>query len=527
MDIVEAPQWIIDACKKPREKETLEASIELDTDAAAARAIAYLKDSAPQAIEGEGGNQTTYQVAARVKDFGISEAFCLDLLLENWNEDRALPPWQPDDLERIVANAYRYGTATIGKFDASLEFEPYEMPASPAPTPVDDPWPSPEPARRRAPEDIPARQWVVDGMLARRFLTGLVAPSGAGKTQWLAQLLLSIATGRSDLAHAKVRERCAVWCWNQEDDLDELDRRIAAAKIHFGIEWDQVTTPLYINSGVDRALLLVGRDKNGLLRRTKHVDRIITHIVDKQIGVLVIDPLVEFHEAEENNNVEMRLVAATLRYIATKANCAVMLGHHTKKPDNARSDGFVGNADSARGASSLQGVTRLMLTLYAMSPTDAKKCGVREDERYRYIRLDGAKSNLSLAEGGAKPMWFQRVEAQLGFEGEKVGALAPVDLARSRVERELAEPPAEVADLLPAIADAVGPREDGMRWSAIAENVSRLTGLADRTLKRRIGEMGDGPHKLADGRKIRFLNRGENSGRASFVVKVETPEWMR
>lgn len=507
MDIAEAPQWLIDLCGKPRDKSTLATQIELDTDAAAKAAISYLAD-APYAIEGEGGNHTTYTVAARVKDFGVSEALALDLLLEFYNETRAIPPWTADDLERIVSNAYRYGTAPVGKMTAEAEgFEPY-VPDIAKPISTDD-WPSPALMRWQDPVDIPKRQWIADGVLAKTYLTGLVAPSGAGKTQYLAQLLLSVTTGRSDIAHTTIRESCPVWCWNQEDDLDELDRRMASSRIHFGIEQSDLRHPIYLNSGVDKALLLVRREADGRLKRTPEVSRIIEHIIHKRIGVLVIDPLVEFHEADENNNVEMRIVAATLRHIAAKANCAVMLGHHTRKPANARSDGFVGDADSARGASSLQGVTRIMLTLYSMSPADAKAHGVSPDDRHRYIRLDGAKSNLSLAASGARPMWLERVEAQLGFEGEKVGALAPVDLAKTRVMQERRPEPEGIAEdqmgdangLAHAIVKAMGDASTAS-GTDVQKTLAEQFSVADRTLKRWMDVMAGKSFRLTDGREL-------------------------
>src|SRR5690606_18151943 len=57
----------------------------VDEDAAPL-ATAYLEKEAPLAIEGQGGDQTTFTVACRVKDFGLDEKGCLDLLLKYWNE---------------------------------------------------------------------------------------------------------------------------------------------------------------------------------------------------------------------------------------------------------------------------------------------------------------------------------------------------------------------------------------------------------------------------------------------------------
>lgn len=63
------------------------------------------------AIEGAGGNNTTYQVAASILDKGVSIDVTLDLMLNHWNEHCA-PPWLPGDLHVIIANAARYGEET-------------------------------------------------------------------------------------------------------------------------------------------------------------------------------------------------------------------------------------------------------------------------------------------------------------------------------------------------------------------------------------------------------------------------------
>lgn len=86
------------------------------------RAIDWLEGSAPSAIEGEGGDDTTYRVAAQLKDFGISESMALYLMVERWNETKAFPPWQPEDLETKVANAYTFGTGAPGKSTVEADF---------------------------------------------------------------------------------------------------------------------------------------------------------------------------------------------------------------------------------------------------------------------------------------------------------------------------------------------------------------------------------------------------------------------
>ena len=55
---------------------------------------------------------------------------------------------------------------------------------------------------------------------------------------------------------------------------------------------------------------------------------------------------------------------------------------------------------------------RLVYTLTAMSPEEAKTYGIAEDERKQYVRMDPAKVNLSRSGGPAK--WFHLVGVRLG-----------------------------------------------------------------------------------------------------------------
>lgn len=64
-------------------------------------------------IEGAGGNNTAYQVAASILDKAISPARCFELMDELWNP-HCSPPWEDFELEQIVGNAVRYGEDTTG-----------------------------------------------------------------------------------------------------------------------------------------------------------------------------------------------------------------------------------------------------------------------------------------------------------------------------------------------------------------------------------------------------------------------------
>jgi hypothetical protein len=137
---------------------------------------------------------------------------------------------------------------------------------------------------------------------------------------------------------------------------------------------------------------------------------------------LVVDPFVETHEVNENSNEQIKAVAAMFREVARAANCAVLLVHHTAKPPQGMSDGHAGNMNTARGASALVGVARVVQTLFGMSEGDAEKLGVAPDEKHLYLRLDDAKANLGLISPDAN--WYRKTSIELA-NGDEVGVLAP------------------------------------------------------------------------------------------------------
>ncbi|ORE90209.1 hypothetical protein ATO13_23276 [Stappia sp. 22II-S9-Z10] len=105
------PESFIRMCGKPRERveNSTIPLVELDQPRAIADAIRYLADDAPEAVEGAGGDITTYIVACKVRDFGVSEGKCADLMGEFWNEaGKASPPWAHEDLVTKIENAYQH-----------------------------------------------------------------------------------------------------------------------------------------------------------------------------------------------------------------------------------------------------------------------------------------------------------------------------------------------------------------------------------------------------------------------------------
>lgn len=435
MTPAEFPEWIGEKLKEHRvasKQNNRKDKLVEDREDDIARAKEWLVSNAETAVEGAGGDHTTFAVAAKLREFGLSADTVLDLMLDNWNEHCA-PPWNTEDLKRKVDNAFAYSQKAQGSASPHAEFEAVVRE-------VDYSSFAPQ---FRIPATIPKREWIFDDLALAKKLTMLVAPPGVGKSTLTIGIAASKASGKPILGF-NPRGVGNVLLINNEDDMEELQRRTKALCQHFGITdedflendamGDAARSRLMIQSGENRPLKIAQRTGAGI--KGKDVDDLIDTILKFNIKLLIVDPFSETHPANENDNGEMQEVAKLYREVAQRANCAVILVHHDRKPDKADSEGHVGNMHSARGASSIAGVVRIMFTFHNMSIKDCKKYGIAEEQRNLYVRLDNAKANMTLA--GGEPRWFKRIGEILGGtpddpdSGESVGILAPIKLVSKK-----------------------------------------------------------------------------------------------
>ncbi|TGN61780.1 hypothetical protein E4L95_09185 [Paracoccus liaowanqingii] len=94
----------------------------------------------------------------------------------------------------------------------------------------------------RDPAQIPPRQWLYGRHLIRGFVSLTVAPGGLGKSSLLVAEILAMAAGRPLLGDNPAHP-LRVWLWNGEDPSEELQRRIQATCLHFGIEAEDLVLP--------------------------------------------------------------------------------------------------------------------------------------------------------------------------------------------------------------------------------------------------------------------------------------------
>ena len=264
------------------------------------------------------------------------------------------------------------------------------------------------------PEDIPPLDWLLGHWLLREEVSFVVAPGGLGKSTFLAAAALSLATGKSFLGKEVPNGPKRVWIWNLEDSIGMMTRSIQATAQIYRIEPGDLGDRLFLDSARDGSPLCTAtRTRDGLVLRGPVHEALVAELRNKQIDVLVVDPFVSSHEANENDNGEIDKVAKQWCRVAQEANCAVILCHHTSKAGAAEV-----NTMSARGAVAMTAAARIVLVLNPMIAAEASRLGIDEDERWRLVRVTMDKSNRAPLE---KADWFRKASVTLG-PGDGAGA---------------------------------------------------------------------------------------------------------
>jgi hypothetical protein len=271
------------------------------------------------------------------------------------------------------------------------------------------------------PRAIPPRERLYGHHYVRRFLSATVAPGGGGKSALAIVEALAMATGKNLLGVLPAAP-LRVWYWNGEDPTDELQRRVTAVCMHYGIAPDAIGDRLFINSGRDTEIILARDDRNGVKIAVPVIDALRREIRDRQIEVLILDPFVASHAVSENDNGKINAVCRQLAMLAEETNCAIELVHHVRKGTFGQGEYTV---DDARGASALLAAVRSARTLNTMTKDEAARAGV--DNHRSYFRVDNGKANL--APPAENSTWHRHVGVQLGngvnipHAGDNVGVV--------------------------------------------------------------------------------------------------------
>jgi len=403
--IPELPVWLGQLFGEPRERDP-NSSVPLtepDTPDQVEAAAEYLDSYAPLSIEGQGGDMTAFQVACRVRDFGLSEDRARELMSLRWNP-RCEPPWEEEELAQKVENAYTYAKDRQGNdtpegrmLEAAKFFSDLTPPA----------------------ESIkcfrvcelgltrPERKWVVEGWIpAGPAKPSLFTGDGAtGKSLLALQLGMSVAAGIPWLG-MKVGRMPAVFV-TCEDDKEELDIRIydirhAAPETYGRMPAD---TPFHLvpRVGQDNVLCVEqdGRTVKGPFWGT------LSNTLKRFPGpkLLILDTVADMYAGNESNRSGVTtFLKAIIGELAHIHECTPLLIAHPPKSDQTFS-GSTAWSNSVRNR------------VYLKHP-NPKARGV-------YRTMTTEKSNFSAGDGSMALQW-------------KNGLFIPVDQAELQTAQDSA-----------------------------------------------------------------------------------------
>jgi hypothetical protein len=253
---------------------------------------------------------------------------------------------------------------------------------------------------------IPPRGWLLGNTFCRSFISGLLSQGAAGKTAVRIAQALALATGRP-LTGEHVFLRCRVLIVCLEDSLDELRRRVRAARLHHGVTADELRG-WFIYWAPAGLKIAEQRDGSHTVAPGDLEQQLRAFIAQRNIDLVILDPLVKTHAVEENDNSAIDAVACILARLADDLNCAVDILHHERKAGSPEAD----DANRGRGASSFRDAARLLHTVTPMTAAERDQFGLAEADRRSLIRVDGAK--LNIAPPSIEAQWFKIVGVPLG-----------------------------------------------------------------------------------------------------------------
>ncbi len=266
--------------------------------------------------------------------------------------------------------------------------------------PFGDDWPGSPPARRASappiwidtgpfdPATIPARPWIIPGLLLRGTVTLMTGPGASGKSSVATAVAVAGSVGAA-FGRFEPRAPFTTLVFNAEEGHDEQRRRIAAAAFALNVPIGAAAQAIVRAGPTETALLFEVLAERGAVRATPAYHALHGLIAERRPDLVVLDPLTEMHVSDENDNTALRAVVARLRGLAQAQNAALLLVHH------ARKNAAAGDQDGARGASAIASAARLHLTCTRMSREEAAAFALPEGHARHFIRLDSGKSNYA------------------------------------------------------------------------------------------------------------------------------------
>lgn len=330
----EVPAWLVTLAEesKPRRERSTIPLVELDCPSSHAMATLYLHAAQP-AIEGDGGDKATLDIALQLKDYGVSEAQIPILMAEHWNE-RCSPPWSMEELEVKAANAYLYGQNAPGSANPEGVFTVFEDDTPTISTPISSLRPLFIDARDLIRKDLTIN-YLIDGLIETPT-TGLIfGESTAGKSFLTIAMSLAVAFGTSWMGGAAKQGRTLYF--NGEGHVG-FARRLWAWLRYYNF------------SDIDEGLLTVTQRRVEMSEKSiVQLEPMIKQNISKYgpLDLIHVDTMARHlaSGSDENSAKDIGGYINAVDYLKDRFQCTVATVHHPGK----------GNKDVSRGSSAIRG----------------------------------------------------------------------------------------------------------------------------------------------------------------------------
>lgn len=193
--------------------------------------------------------------------------------------------------------------------------------------------------------EIVETDWLIDDLWGRHDV-GIIGGEPKVCKSWLAlELAICVASGQPCLGRFPVKEPGVCLAYFAEDSMQNIGRRFR--DICYAKKIVPEKQPLFF---IDSPLLKLDDEE--------HREKLEASIVKKSPALLVLDPLVRLHSADENNAGEMSVLLSFLRQLQRSYGLSIILTHHSSKRRRER------GGLSLRGSSDLHafGDTNIYLT---------------------------------------------------------------------------------------------------------------------------------------------------------------------
>jgi hypothetical protein len=346
------------------------------------------------------------------------------------------------------------------------------------------------------PANIPPRRWAYGRFLLFGSAAVIGAVDGGGKGAIAVVMVLAMITGRPLLGETVWRTG-PVLIVTYEDDAEEWHRRIAAACLHYSLDYETVLADIHfvhrpggrVSFGTMVGGMLTFPDREEILGVLKTIGAVL----------LIVDPFNHAHGLDDgNNNIMVAKVAAELSRTALEGDVAVLVLHHLRK-------GASGSPDDLMGATSLRATFRSCRILARMTPDVAKKMKITEP--WRYIRIAGSKENYAPPPG--KASWFKLIGVPLGNATSEYPYGDDVAVATTWQEQQMFEGMelAVLGAVFTALKETIhGPNRQAKRLPWAGNVLVNLAGRTEREAGKIIaawiktGLLVKGEHRDADNR---------------------------